>query len=766
MNMPKPSLAGLKPVAAAAVLAILTRSASAGVQWRELGPAPTLDDGREFVGRISAAVCSPTDSDVYWIAAADGGVWRTTDGGRSWTPLTDDLPTSAIGALALDPADENVLYAGSGEANFANHSRYGLGLFKSLDGGLTWTQLAEQTFAGRCFSSLVVSPRDPQVLFAGITRAGGFPEMAAARQHPGATGPVGVFRSVDGGVTWQHLTNGLPALSATSVGLDPADPDTIYAGIGHIFGDPDNGIYKSEDGGESWSRLAGGLPGDWANIGRITVAVAPSLPSRVYALITNAADAAGGNATVRGAYRSDDFGATWTQLTALGTSLQATYGWYLSVITVEPNNPDVVFMGGVDLRRSLDAGATFQTVTPPHVDIHALAWDASGRLVCGDDGGVHRTSDLGASWTALNDGLGVIQLYAGLSTHPQDDNVIFAGAQDNGSNARRDDSLEWEHVQGGDGGWTQIAPAVPRRWYCEFQGTGNLFRSNNSGDTWVGARAGIPFSDRNCFLPPYQIDLSSTNNVRMLYATHRIFETLNRGDNWTPISDDLTKGAGAIRALAIAPSNSQVVYIATNDGNVQRSDDGGFTWTLLLDDNPGWPRVTREICVDPADALTVYLAGAVFGAPKVRRSTDGGQTWTVLDGDLPDVPVNVIAVDSRTSPPVLYAGSDAGVFRTIDGGASWRPYGAGLPTAAVIDLVLEPARNRLVAGTQGRGAWEAPAGVPGDLDFDGDIDVFDLSTVFQSLGCVGELCSGDADGDGDTDVADLSLLLSRFGLPF
>ncbi|MBU0617091.1 MAG: hypothetical protein KKI02_05195 [Planctomycetes bacterium] len=244
----------------AAVLVTVVTAAGvtyAAQQWTELGPAPT-GDADMYTGRVSALACSLNDPDLYFAGGADGGVWRTADGGITWTPLTDNMPTSSIGALAIDPIDENVIYAGSGEANYANHCRYGLGLYKSTDGGDTWVQLAEETFAGRCFSKIVINPVNPQILYASITRAGGFPELAAAKGHPGATGPLGVFRSDDGGVTWVQLTNGLPNLSATDLTMYPGDPNILYAGIGRIFGHRDNGIYKTTDAGASWTKLTGG----------------------------------------------------------------------------------------------------------------------------------------------------------------------------------------------------------------------------------------------------------------------------------------------------------------------------------------------------------------------------------------------------------------------------------------------------------------------------------------------------------------------------
>jgi photosystem II stability/assembly factor-like uncharacterized protein len=350
---------------------ILATQVAADLPWKELGPAPTSG---AYTGRISAIACSPTDPGRYFVAGADGGVWRSLDAGTTWTALTAGLPSSAIGALTLDPQNENVIYAGTGEANFANHSRYGLGLYKSTDGGNTWVQLAEGTFGGRCFARIVCHPTSASRVYAAITRAGGFPELAAAKGHPGATGPVGVFRSDDGGATWTPLTNGLPQLSATDLALNPADPNVLYAAIGHIFGSPQNGIYKSTDAGASWSKLAGGLPS--TGLGRINLAIAPSQPARVYALLTNDADAGGGSASTRGAFRSDDAGASWTNL-GIG-DFQQTYGWYLSAVSAKPDDPAMVFMCGFSLLRTLNSGSSWSDRTPPHVDLHAIAWDALG----------------------------------------------------------------------------------------------------------------------------------------------------------------------------------------------------------------------------------------------------------------------------------------------------------------------------------------------------------------------------------------------------
>lgn len=744
--------------------------AASGAVCKELGPAPISDGVSVYSGRISAIVCSPTNSQRYFISGADGGVWRTIDGGSTWTPLTDKMPTTSMGALAIDPTNENVIYAGTGEANFANHSRYGLGIYKSLDGGSTWTQLAQSTFAGRCFSKIVINHLNSQTLYASITRAGGFPELAAAKGHPQATGPVGVFRSTDGGVNWTQLTAGLPNRSATDLAIDPVNPQIVYAAIGHIFGATENGIYKSTNGGDSWIKLAGGLP--TGVVGRISIGIAHTNANRLYALYTSASDASGNNGTTLGAFRTDNAGTTWTNIGSFG-NIQATYGWYLSAVSVHPTTPDTVFMAGYSFMRSTNAGAAWTNVTPPHVDLHAVAWDSTNRLLVGEDGGIVRSTaaSLGNSWTTRNQGLGIIQFYAGLSTHPTDANALFIGAQDNGTNHRTLDSTDWFQVFGGDGGWTQLDRQSPNRVFVCYQGTGNLFLSADNGGSFDGAAAGINTADRNCFFPPYLIDPTDSN--RMLYATHRIYRSTNGSTSWTAISGDLTAGAGAIRALAMAPSNTQTVYAATNDGRFLRSTNGGANFTLMLSGILGWPRVTREIFVDPTNAQKVYLAGAIFGQPHVRRSVDGGQNWQTLDGDLPDSPVNALAVDVRGLRPAIYAGSDTGLYRSIDDGHTWRRYGIGLPHVPVIDLSLEFARHRAIVATQGRGAWSVPIALPGDMNDDGSINQFDIPPFIEALTDLAQyeqdhpgidaIVNGDVNGDGSLNQFDINAFIAVLG---
>jgi len=727
--------------------------------WQSSGPAPI--GGVEYTGRIAALAVGPTDADTIFVGGADGGIWRTIDGGASWVPLTDHMPTTAMGALAIDPTDEDIIYAGTGEANFAYHSRFGLGLYKSIDGGDTWAHLAESTFAGRCFSRIAIDPVNPSELYAAVTPAGGFipAPASAAKGHPLAGGPVGVFKSIDGGANWTQLGGGLPALAATDVAIQPDDPQVIYAAIGHIFGSVANGIYKSINGGSTWAKLGGGLP--VSDVGRISLAIAPSSTQRIYAAVTQASSSTGGSALLNGVFRSDNGGTTWASVSP--GNYMATFGWYVNVIGVRPTDADTVFVGGVSLLRSTNAGGNWTAITPPHVDQHAIAWDAAGRMLAGDDGGLHLTTDLGNSWSALNEGLGLVQFYAGLSLDPATGEPAFGGTQDNGTNKRLGPD-DWIHVLGGDGGYTAVNRENPDIVFAEFQGTGNLFRSINGGLNWNSSSSGITASDRNCFLPPFEFD--PADDQRLVYGTHRVYESLNGGLSWSAISGDLTATpSGAIHSIAIAPSNPQTIWVTTNDGNVQVTFDGGAQWNLVRTNVPGWFRSMRQVFAAPDNHLRAYVAGSAFGTEQVLRTIDGGQTWQFLDGDLPDLPVNVLAADTRPATEVIYAGTEAGVYRSLDEGLSWHRLGTGMPNAAVIDLRLDLPRTRLIAATQGRGVWRIDL-CPGDVNGDRGMDVTDLLSLLAAWGMCPALpdgCPADIDGDGMVGVHDLLTLLASWG---
>lgn len=705
---------------AAALLFVAAVGAKAQ-PWTELGPAP-IDSGtatfQGATGRVAGIAPSPLRPNRYFLAAASGGVWWTNNAGATWRPLGDALPTTAMGAIAVDPRDDRVLYAGSGEANGSYHSLYGLGLYKSTDRGQTWEALGIAEFSGRSVAHIAISPAAPDRLLVAAGRAGGsFAGNEGAREHPRRRGTTGIFGSDDGGRTWFRPT-GLPRRDASDVRFDPRDPRRVWAAFGSAYGDPGNGIYRSLDGGRSWSRLALGAPGD--AIGRPRIGVSPSNPNRLYVLSATSSTRATtggffpGSNGVLGLFRSDDGGDTWRR-TDPGNFMRGQ-GNYNVAVVVHPTNPNQVFLGGVQMLRSDDGGSTFIDVTPPHVDIHDIVFDGAGRLVVACDGGIYRSTNLGATWLARNQDLGVVQYYAGLSVAPDDRSQILLGAQDNGTHLRLGN--QWFEIFGGDGGYTAIHPTQTNIRLVQFQGVGNLFRSVDGGFTWVQS-LGIAAGDRTAFQAPLARD--PTNPERVLYATQRVWESLDGGQNFNPLSGDLVGAPWAIRDLAIAPSNALVVHALTNNGRLLTSRDGGRTFTQGRTGVGGWPRITRQIAFDPLEHSLAWVADMRFGGTGVLATRDAGRTWQAVARDLPDVPVNTVAVHRDGSDRFVLAGTDTGVFVSTDNGRRWRPYGSRLPNVPVQDLVVDTAHARLVASTLGRGVWTnalpdgtTPPGDPGD----------------------------------------------------
>jgi MYXO-CTERM domain-containing protein len=695
-----------QPTASAFLLASLF-AGMAHADWQPFGPAP-LGDGNG--GRVTSIAPHPTDNDTFYVGSATGGVWKYQGG--TWTALTDKMPHASIGAVAIDPKNPDVVYAGSGEANGCLHCFYGVGLYKSTDAGANWTILAEDTFGGRTFSKLLVSPANTQILFATITQPGkGYPGgFTAGKGYPNFDGPVGVFRSANAGSTWSQLTSGIPAQAASDVVMAPGDPNTLYAAIGLNPGDPSNGVYKTTNGGDTWTRLAGGLPTE--NIGRISLAIAPSRPSRIYAQMARPNnEVMAGGATLLGIYVTDDAGMTWTAY--MPSNHMGQQGGFNNVVAVDPANPDTAYFGGTNLLRTENGGMTTAAQNSLHVDYHALVYTVAGDLLVGQDGGVNRRAVGTTSFTSLNAGFAINQLYPGISLHPTLPDFILGGFQDNGSHLRG--SMGWRRVGGGDGGYTALHPANPDVMFAESQNATSLTRSTNGGQSFSSASSGIASTDRTAF---YNVIVPTEDFNVFLLATHRIYKSTNQGASWMPISGDITSGAPyAVRALAIPPNHSQTVWAATTEDQILVSEDGGVTFTKKLD-APGWRRTTREISVPPWSDRALYVGVSRYATDQVRMTNDLGDTWTTIDGDLPDVPVNAIEAAVVRGQKMVFVGTDRGVYFTCNDGLRWSRLGETLPNTVVNDIRYDATFNRVVASTFGRGVWfiEEPTGGGDCLD--------------------------------------------------
>jgi uncharacterized protein (TIGR03437 family) len=675
--------------------------------WTSIGPRPTgLGSGAATSGRVNAVAVDPRDNNTVYIGAAEGGVWKTTDGGTTWRPLTDDQASLASGAIALDPSNPDVVYVGTGEENFAQDSYYGAGILKSTDAGATWTNLVGPFLRDR-IGALTVHPSNGQVLLVASSK--------------------GIWRSSDGAAIWKLTLPG----TGTGVVFDPTNGDIAYAALGNTFGDSSNGVFRSTDGGKTWQSAldtaTNALPNP--NIGRVEIAIAPSTPTTLYAGIQDSI-----TNDLLGIFKTTDGGANWSSTGAPDLCPSPVEQcWYDLTIRVHPKNPDIVFAGGsLSFAKTLNGGATWSQFQLPfpsdngvlvHVDWHNLALTPDGtKLYVANDGGVYSTTDItpfNMRFTELNDTLALTQFYPGLSIHPDDPGITFAGAQDNGTQ-QYTGGPGWNEVTCGDGGFTAIDPVLPSVVFAACQRI-EILRAADGGARFVTSEYGIDSSDRVSFIAPLVMD--PANSQTLYFGTYRVWQTRDGGGQWSAISPDITGDAKAtIRAVAVAPSDDNTVYAGSSD--VSRVSAHSSTTKIRVSHNaigraaPSWtdrssglpPRVVTAIVVDPIDSGTAYatFSGFASGADRqghVFRTIDSGASWLDISGNLPNLPVNDLVVDPDL-PDTLYIGTDAGVMATTDEGATWSSLGNGLPRVVVHSLVLHRPSRTLRAATHGRSVWD------------------------------------------------------------
>jgi uncharacterized protein (TIGR03437 family) len=665
--------------------------------WMSIGPQPT-NAGSPYVtaGRINSIAIDPNNSNILYIGAAEGGVWKSTDGGNTWMPLTDGQASMATGAIALDPNNSDIIYVGTGEENFALDSYYGAGILKSTDAGATWTNIVGP-FLHAYIGALAVSPSNSQVLL--------------------CASDSGIWRSDDGANTWTNALKG----TGTAVLFNPANGQNAFAALGSPFGSFENGVYKSTDGGQTWQSFRGGgssaLP--ITDVGRISLAIAPSAPSTVFAAIHNYTDG-----SLLDIFKTTDGGSLWSPTHAPDICAATGQCWYDMTVRVNPTNPDVIFAGGqTSIIRSIDGGATWVSLSYVgfneqqiiHPDYHDLQYTPDGStLYIANDGGMYTTTDIsnaGVNWTELNDTLSVTQFYPGVAIAPSNINMAFAGTQDNSLQLYAGPS-GWAAVDCGDGGYSAIDRIVPFTGYTACVSGDRVDKTPDGGTTWIPAQYGINLDDRAQFVTPMVIDPSSSRTLYL--GTFRIWQTRDAAGSWFPISKDLTGGNGAtITTIAVAPSDPNIVYAGTFDGKVQLTNNAldGVT-ASWIDRAAGLPaRTVTSITVDPIDSSTAYVTFSGFLNSNVKpnqhvfRTTDAGAKWTDISGNLPDLPVNSLAVDPDL-PDTLYIGTDAGVMVSTNGGGSWASLGNGLPKVVVLSVLLHRPSRTLRAATHGRGVWD------------------------------------------------------------
>jgi hypothetical protein len=679
--------------------------------WTPIGPAPIALGGvpgsQPVSGRIAAIATDPTNANIIYVAAWGGGVWKTTDGGTTWTPLTDGQATLTMGAIAVAPSNPKVVYAGTGTAADSGDSFYGRGVLKSTDGGATWTLLTgnagKNEFDRRTISRIVVNPTNASIVYVAVAGSG----------VNGLSGNTGIWKSTDGGTTWTNTTTGISTTDEfTDLVMDPKHPQTLYAAVGTFNGSAVNGVYKTTNAGMTWSP-AGNFPGGSSD-GTIRIALAPSNSQTLYASIATTGFVSG----LREMLKSTNGGSSWTPLSPPDyLSGQANYD---STLAVDPSNANTVFAGGTsngggpDFIESTDGGSSWTNISTgtggtngPHTDEHAIAFDANGKLIDGNDGGVWRLDNptVGSiQWTDLNTNLQITQ-FVGIALNPTNPALALGGSQDNGTE-QFTGSSEWIALRGGDGGFVQIDSSNPSTLYHTYTyGPGFLERSDDGGVTWTDGTSGINTNDPADFYVPYVMDPS--NSSRLILGTNRVYETTNKAGKWSPISNPNSNGwtvSSSIDSVAIAPSNGNTIY-ASAGGHIFVTIDDGGSWQQI--DIPGFSDHFQQLVVDPANSMIVYAVRDRFSSGTkghVFETTNGGSKWTDVSGNLPSLPVNALALDPRTH--VLYVGTDAGVYASNDGGTTWAPFATGMPNVRVNQLVLNTAESVLAAGTFGRGMFE------------------------------------------------------------
>jgi photosystem II stability/assembly factor-like uncharacterized protein len=686
------------------------------LKWAAVGPQPIDTPYTDPIvsGRVTALAVDPTNPQHVYLGGAQGGVWQTTNGGKQWQSLTDGEPTLATGSIALDPATPSTIYIGTGEENFSGDSYYGAGILKSTDGGATWTQycgpfcgpVANDGYygGGARIGGLAVQPGNSNVLLAavaldfedGIYRStdGGQTWTQVLAGNPGTSvffdpatpatayaalgdsfsgGTEGVFVSTNAGETWTAKNgkgkNALPTGSAGRVVLTlaPSEPQTLYVSLANVNDGSLLGVYKSSNGGTSWTNLS--APDyctpqcSYDNV----LGVAPTDPKIVYA----------GGAYTTTLIRTLDSGNTWSQLQS------AQNGGFL------------------------------------HADMHALAFSADGsRLYLGNDGGAYSTTKIKAAspvFTGLNPSLSLTQFYPGLSIVPGNPGSAIGGTQDNGT-VLYSGTPTWQDVTCGDGGYTAIDPVTTSTMYATCQ---DIFIEKNTAggasNAWNLAESGINTSDRVDFIPPMVMDMA--HSTTLYFGTYRVYQTTNGASTWNAISPDLTNGPsfwGVVTAIAVAPTDSNTVYAGTGDSNVQVTSNAATgtsaTWTNVTDSGELPPRVITSLAVDPTTASTAYVGFSGFtgfgdSLGHVFQTTNRGASWTDVSGNLPNVPVNAVIINpaKRTQ---IFVGTDIGVFYSDTSGTSWTSLVDGLPSIAVLGLTLDSATGTLRAATHGRGAWD------------------------------------------------------------
>lgn len=738
------------------------QSAISSLRFREIGPAV-------MGGRINDIEVEPNDARVIYAAVASGGIVKSVNGGTSWTTIFNNETVPSVGDVAISPSNPSIVWAGTGEANNRQSSSWGNGVYKSMDEGKTWKLMGlPNSFA---IPRIVIHPTNPDIVY-----------VAVLGNLWAPNSDRGIYRTTDGGRSWQHVLKVNDDTGATELAIDGESPNILYAAMYQrrrtVFGFNGSGehsaLYKSYDGGDTWTRVTKGMPYDTENAptprpetlletGRISISVYPKDTNVVYVTVEHANG---------GVYRSNDKGETWTRVAEIGAVPRPMY---FSKLRVDPNNDQRLWLAGVTMQYSEDGGRTWSGnfARAPHSDIHGI-WinpKDSNHLIIGGDGGINVTFDRGRTWDYSNTiPLGQFYEVGADNSMPY---KICGGLQDNNTwcgpsasmNPRGISNEDWYTIGGGDGFYAQPDPNDPNTVYAESQ-DGNLLRRN----TLTGESKGIRPREtedekRYRFQWNSPIVISTYDSNTIYYAGNFVFKSTNRGDDWTKISPDLTTNVDrntlaimgkvpdrftrsrhdgvqqfpTITTISESPVNRNVLWAGTDDGNLQVTRDGQ-NWKNVVEKVPGVPKGTyvSRVVASRENEATAYATfdGHRMGDFKVYvyMTSDYGETWKSIAANLPqnNGVVNVIREHPR-NPNLLFAGTEFGLFASFDRGGNWTQLKHNLPTVPVDDILIHPRENDLILGTHGRSVWVmddvAPLAQINQSVLDSSIHLFDPRTA-------------------------------------
>ncbi len=677
----------------------------------------TVEGPGNIGARINTIATHPTNENIIYVGFSGGGVWKTTDFGQNWEPIFDDQPFLAIGDIALDPDNPDIVYVGTGDPNISSYVALGDGIYKSEDGGQSWTHLGLEN--QRIISEIIIDPSNSNTIY------------ASAMGLPFEPNPErGLYKSTDGGNSWEQILFISEQAGVCDIMINPQNPQILYAAgwdrirnsFESIISGPGAKIYKTIDGGDNWEMLEGGLPQD--DQGRIGLAMYRGNPDVIFA------EYVGTNSQLFGIYKSTDGGANWSEIptgdnTGLNQSALGGFGWYFAKVRVNPNNVDDIILLGVDLWRTTNSGQSWELASPPwwyydvHADKHDLVFGNAGNsydFLLATDGGLY--ANFGGPEDYLDmENIPTCQFYR-VAYNPHEPTLYYGGMQDNGSSGGNAAVInEWPRIWGGDGFQMAFHPDNPNIVLAETQ-RGNIWISADGGSYFEYASTVLDGDDRVNWDMPYMLSHHDPDIVYTgTYRAHRgLIDPSFPDINWTPISEDLTDGVvtearyHTISTLHESPLVQGLLYYGTSDGNVQRTDDGGTNWENI---SAGLPdRYITDVKASPRFEDYVYVTVSGYRSneftPRVFRSKDRGANWEDISGNLPDAAVNDVYILPSKNDSVIFIASDVGVYGTIDAGTHWERLGANMPFVPVYDLEINLAQNTLMAGTHARSIMTYP----------------------------------------------------------